>query len=895
MSCVKGFISFVFIASSWFAQGAAVNHLLSGTASLTGTSTTVTLCDSVDLTKSVLFFTITNDNNSVGGNLVTGELTNEITATFRRDGSNGTVSIAWQVVEYSSGVTVQRGSTTVSSTTTNQSITAVADLTETFPVISMLNSGSTYGSDDGVIAELTSTTNLQFRCSSSGFDVYWQVVEYDSCSVESFSLSFSGTSSTATISSVTTSKTMIIGSHYQSGNVNMDDLPRTELTNSTTVTCTRVGSSSTITYFGYAIEFEDNTTVQHNSFSFGSSDGTVSQVITTAETDRSIIFGTGNFGVQGSTSYSSDDNVGYSWATMSLASSTSASGTRAATGSAATLPFQVVSFRYDQTDPPASAVDLTDPTGPFDNMYLNRRDRGIVTMASGASSQTVTISEVDVDSTFLLFSARINSNSIGQASIGGEITNSTTLTFYRAGTGTDVIIEWQIFYFREGVWVQHGSTLLNSTSINQSITSVDQTKSFVIANFQNNGSVLGSDDAIVADLNSSTNINFRSGSTLGANAYWQVVQMDDALVRNVQFSLSSGSTSTTSAISAIDGSCGGTPNGVDMDHTFVISNHAINADMRSDDLPRLELTDTNELTATRVGSTGTCDFVAYVVELFDSSTVARGTVSITGTNTSNTATITSVDTFATGVIGSSNKGWQASSDFTTDDAMGYSMVTFRLNSSTQITVERAGSSSSTTIAPYQIITFDNYSSPPLPVTLGSFDAQRHGADVVLDWQTFSEINNAYFEIQRSGDGKVFETLPDRVEGHGTSNEPHSYSYSDWDAPQEDLYYRLKQVDFDGQFEWHPAVLVHGEEVGDEDEGWKVFPNPNNGVFWISRDTEFQGELSICNHQGKEVDQQELHLAAGENFQVNTDHLPGGSYLVFLNDGVRKISFRLAIQ
>ena len=126
----------------------------------------------------------------------------------------------------------------------------------------MYNNGGTYGSDDGYTAAITSSTNLQFVCNTSGFDVYWQVVEYADCSVQQVASTLTGTSSTGTISTaVDLTKTMLFTTHSISGNVNADDLPRTELTNSTTLTHTRVGSTNTIVLNTFVVEFTDATDV----------------------------------------------------------------------------------------------------------------------------------------------------------------------------------------------------------------------------------------------------------------------------------------------------------------------------------------------------------------------------------------------------------------------------------------------------------------------------------------------------------------------------------------------------------------------------------------------------------------------------------------------------------
>src|SRR5262249_3785882 len=86
---------------------------------------------------------------------------------------------------------------------------------------------------------------------------------------------------------------------------------------------------------------------------------------------------------------------------------------------------------------------------------------------------------------------------------------------------------------------------------------------------------------------------------------------------------------------------------------------------------------------------------------------------------------------------------------------------------------------------------------PLPVELIAFIAERHGEKNDLDWTTASEINNDYFAVQRSSDGKSFSDCG-IVQGAGNSATQTIYTFSD-DRPLQSpvSYYRLKQVDFDG--------------------------------------------------------------------------------------------------
>ena len=94
----------------------------------------------------------------------------------------------------------------------------------------------------------------------------------------------------------------------------------------------------------------------------------------------------------------------------------------------------------------------------------------------------------------------------------------------------------------------------------------------------------------------------------------------------------------------------------------------------------------------------------------------------------------------------------------------------------------------------------------LPVDLVSFEAEREGDNIKLNWSTASEESNDYFEIQKSYDGEVFTPIG-YVDGAGNSNAVLDYSYTDSETNK--AYYRLKQLDYDGEFEYSDIVVAKG--------------------------------------------------------------------------------------
>jgi Secretion system C-terminal sorting domain len=331
-----------------------------GTATIAAAATSITVTiPAVCLTQSFLVFSASTDTNNPGDFQVGGQMTNATTLTFTRFGNtlSTAATIKWQVFEFEGNVSVQRGITILNAPPVNIAITAV-NLAKTFVIATMSNNGATAGDNDGFTADLTTTTNLQLSATAGNtpdFKVYWQVIEYQDALVKKFNttLNAGAASTTTTISPAITTlpKAFVISNHTIGANVDADDLPRTELTNTTTVTYTRgVGTTAAMNFVTYVVEFTDLTTVARGTQAFGS--GSVSQNVAVTAAASTGLFGPGNQGRQGSTSYATDDNLGHAWFNYELTSLTNLQITRAVgTGSTANAPYQLVTFEDQNTSP----------------------------------------------------------------------------------------------------------------------------------------------------------------------------------------------------------------------------------------------------------------------------------------------------------------------------------------------------------------------------------------------------------------------------------------------------------------------------------------------------------------------------------------------------------------
>ncbi|MES2560730.1 MAG: BNR-repeat neuraminidase N-terminal domain-containing protein [Bacteroidota bacterium] len=171
----------------------------------------------------------------------------------------------------------------------------------------------------------------------------------------------------------------------------------------------------------------------------------------------------------------------------------------------------------------------------------------------------------------------------------------------------------------------------------------------------------------------------------------------------------------------------------------------------------------------------------------------------------------------------------------------------------------------------------------LPVKLISFTATAKTKDVMLNWATATETNNQGFEVEKSIDGRSFSKTGAFVKGAGNSKTMNNYALVDVDAftKAKVLYYRLKQVDFDGAYTYSPIVKVSAAAMGLN--ALSVFPNPYNTAYEVSFNALTEGVVAIemTDLQGRVITSQSSTTAVGENTisMDNVSTVQAGIYFV----------------
>ena len=165
----------------------------------------------------------------------------------------------------------------------------------------------------------------------------------------------------------------------------------------------------------------------------------------------------------------------------------------------------------------------------------------------------------------------------------------------------------------------------------------------------------------------------------------------------------------------------------------------------------------------------------------------------------------------------------------------------------------------------------------LPIDLLSFDATKKGKDVELTWATATEINNDFFTVERlSPEGEWISI--GTVEAAGTTKELQHYSLWDLEPYAGLNYYRLKQTDFDGTFEYSDVRVVEFEDLSGI--SLKVIPNPSNGNFDVEVNSGEEKELEVLLVDGTgRVVKHSKHRSLDGNYKLYFGNIATGSYLL----------------
>jgi ELWxxDGT repeat protein len=183
----------------------------------------------------------------------------------------------------------------------------------------------------------------------------------------------------------------------------------------------------------------------------------------------------------------------------------------------------------------------------------------------------------------------------------------------------------------------------------------------------------------------------------------------------------------------------------------------------------------------------------------------------------------------------------------------------------------------------------------LPVTLLSFTGQWDKKDAVVNWQTTNEINNKYFNVQRSLTGSGFTNVG-QIKADASLSQTHDYSFTDVNAASlgsNSVFYRLQQVDFDGHFTYSNIVRlpITGNGL------ITITPNPAQKTAYITSSADIAGAtIIITDMGGRVISILKQNLSAASPAAINISGLASGVYNITVQGNNQvKLQSKLVVQ
>ncbi|MCP4440384.1 MAG: T9SS type A sorting domain-containing protein [Aureispira sp.] len=187
----------------------------------------------------------------------------------------------------------------------------------------------------------------------------------------------------------------------------------------------------------------------------------------------------------------------------------------------------------------------------------------------------------------------------------------------------------------------------------------------------------------------------------------------------------------------------------------------------------------------------------------------------------------------------------------------------------------------------------------LPVEMLYFNAERLNAnEVQLDWATSSETNNKGFFIERMLEDETSFIELGFVEGNGTTTIPQYYNFLDNNSYPKISYYRLRQVDFDGSFQYSEIRAVKGSENNMADIA--IFPNPvddllNIRFYRLPENTQYVN-IKILGINGQTIHEFNSPIQSYQVLDINNmQNIPLGVYTISIQTDSGFLAFKKFIK
>lgn len=177
----------------------------------------------------------------------------------------------------------------------------------------------------------------------------------------------------------------------------------------------------------------------------------------------------------------------------------------------------------------------------------------------------------------------------------------------------------------------------------------------------------------------------------------------------------------------------------------------------------------------------------------------------------------------------------------------------------------------------------------MPIELSDFSGRQSDNSIQLEWITASEINNSHFVIEHANQSLEFNAIA-KVDGAGTTTATQQYRYLHTN-PQvgTNHYYRLKQIDFDGSFDYSEIIVVLMEGEIDQPS---VYPIPATHEVTIKTAIKNTGMYTqtVTDLNGKVVHRSEMELSSGEqSLKLDINNWSSGQYIYTIHNDKYRIT------
>jgi hypothetical protein len=184
----------------------------------------------------------------------------------------------------------------------------------------------------------------------------------------------------------------------------------------------------------------------------------------------------------------------------------------------------------------------------------------------------------------------------------------------------------------------------------------------------------------------------------------------------------------------------------------------------------------------------------------------------------------------------------------------------------------------------------------LPVKLTQFNANQKGNSIKLSWESASEINLAYYSVERSQTGQSFSEVA-RVEAGAKPSSTQKYEHTDLDVTGVNrVYYRLKMVDMDGRSEYSRVLMV---SLNSKAGAQTLYPNPapvySNLTLTVQSPISTQAQIRILDANGRTLRAISTQLSAGTQTVSLQGMSKSGLYLVEVQTESQKTTHRVLVQ